>query len=634
MAATVDFTPISTIVLYLWVFVDVLFKAMTLENELPGLTRMVAEFIDVKTCVHYLIMMILVNHGTTTMEKIRYWHIYSKRVKDDYMQGNYNYKSYAYFDLSKICKSSAFNAATHDVVANSMSEKCKTLTWTDKSSQPDTTKEVIDNSKLLKSKGKDNSIGNDTMKDEVKAIEYSDSDESIIIPVDNVDYNKNVDLKNEQNGQKRKRVKTRRICTRRKIITCEENKQSTKAKVSCTFEFDFTAGALLAVKPSKKAFMLAFLILSGLAPTAAAPIQQDPERRGLYEYRLLVTSNCNYRDLIVSRTCQTDEELAQTYIDYCGFADLCNPGFKPVCVSGDDGGMFHICSPEGLTCPKGYRRRAWLNSTDSDVVLVEEVKCPEGKYQSEKSICYDACENRYEDIKDLPAKYAIFSEGNNISPPWIYCDFEKGFYNMDGKFLLEYGEEFKYFPYFCTSVSDVNICATGKYPLPNGTCVLPCKEGLKRDVHDGFLCKVQSQNWADNLPGKEENSIEKEHRQETSRSITEYKGPIEIDMTTQSPGVRTNDADDHEKTTSSAILIAGLVTGFFISLTLAVAFGVLFWAYRTKHKAKSIRIKNESRTENRTIIDKVDNVHITHHVTTGENGTRDAQPFLGGDSQE
>ncbi|XP_053403004.1 uncharacterized protein LOC128558193 [Mercenaria mercenaria] len=76
-----------------------------------------------------------------------------------------------------------------------------------------------------------------------------------------------------------------------------------------------------------------------------------------------------------------------------------------------------------------------------------------------------------------------------VSPPMIYCDFKRGFYSLDGKFLQRFDGELRYQPLECTCVTDYNPCTRGQFPIPNGTCLFPCEEGFERDVHDGFQCK-------------------------------------------------------------------------------------------------------------------------------------------------
>ncbi|XP_053403049.1 uncharacterized protein LOC123538664 isoform X2 [Mercenaria mercenaria] len=365
-----------------------------------------------------------------------------------------------------------------------------------------------------------------------------------------------------------KQVEIRRKDTGWKGNTSQETKpHHAKSDVPSTINYALavvlllTNGRPLVVKPSKKAFLLIVSILFALRPVAATPVQQNHETPGLYEYKLLHTSTCNYADFIRSGTCKRNEAMMDIYIRYCGFADICDSGFKPICVYTADGEMLHICSPKSLVCPKGDWRRVSRKATDSSVVIVQEEKCPKGRYQPYESDCYEACTARHDDIKDLPVQYAIYSKGDNVSPPMIYCDFKRGFYSLDGKFLQKYDEEIRYQPLECTTVTDQNPCSRGLYPIPNGTCLFPCEKGFERDVHDDFKCKEIK--WAETDSSKEELNPKDNDSSQKAEEVTEIS---ELNRTSQL--MNETKTEDNRASNDSHVTI--VIVFVFAALLLAI----------------------------------------------------------------
>ncbi|XP_053403095.1 uncharacterized protein LOC128545894 [Mercenaria mercenaria] len=259
--------------------------------------------------------------------------------------------------------------------------------------------------------------------------------------------------------------------------------------------------------------------------------------------------------------------MMDIYIRFCGFADICDSGFKPICVYTADGEMLHICSPKDLVCIKGYWRRVSRKATDSSVVKVQKEKCPKGRYQPYKSNCYDACTARHEDIKDLPVQYAIYSKGDNISPPMIYCDFENGFYSLDGKFLQKYDGELGYQPLECTGVTDHNPCSRGLYPIPNGTCLFPCEKGFERDVHDDFKCKELK--WAETDPSKEELNPKDNDSSQKAEEATK------ISILNRTSQKLMNETKTEDSRTSNDSHVSIVIVFVFAALLLAIV-GMVF----------------------------------------------------------
>ncbi|XP_060551737.1 uncharacterized protein LOC132713251 [Ruditapes philippinarum] len=398
--------------------------------------------------------------------------------------------------------------------------------------------------------------------------------------------------------------------------------------------FAIIFGSCLKIETSRKAILLLLLIVSGLCPASPAAINNDPKSQRLEEYRLLLTSQCNYRDLIRSESCHKNEISRKTYIDFCRFEDLCDNNSQPTCVDGEGGGMLHICSPKNLTCPKGYRRNAWLDN-DTDVVHVTEEKCPRGRYQPIESNCYVSCLNKHWDLQDLPEQFALYSVGDNISPTWIYCDFEKGFYNMDGKFLLAYDNHFVHYPFFCTSVSDINPCSNGEYPLPNSTCIGSCMKGLERDAHDGFKC-TKSWNGTDVIT-QSEFSSEKAYQQKTSKTDSSTTGPIENTIPTERGNHKPNDEKGPVTTTLQTFVIAVLI-GVVVLIVMVTGLVISF----LQHKQNRSKITNQTsfkKTKNKTIIEQAGSVNIYHGPLEMQNGgtlntSFEMQRFLQGEEEE
>ncbi|XP_060560347.1 uncharacterized protein LOC132720271 isoform X2 [Ruditapes philippinarum] len=397
--------------------------------------------------------------------------------------------------------------------------------------------------------------------------------------------------------------------------TCEKQ-QNAK-----TFAVIF--GCFFRMKTSRKAFLMLLLIVSGLCPASPVAINHDPKSQHFEEYRLLLTSQCNDKDLIRSESCHKNEISRKTYIDFCRFEDLCDNDSEPTCVDGESGGMLHICSPKNLTCPKGYRRNAWLDN-DTDVVHVSEEKCPRGRYQPTESNCYGSCMNKHWDLQDLPEQFVLYSVGDNISPTWIYCDFEKGFYNMDGKFLLAYDDHFVHYPFFCTSVSDINPCSNGEYPLPNSTCIGSCMEGLKRDAHDGFKCtKSWNGTFAITQSGS---SSEKANQQTTTTTNSTTTGPVENTVAHEREHHQPND----EK--GLATHLNNMIFAVFICVIVVIVMIIGLVVCFLKHKKngrKSITLTRNKKTENKTVIENVESVNIYQGIPErGNNAPIEMQRFL------
>ncbi|XP_060560350.1 uncharacterized protein LOC132720273 isoform X2 [Ruditapes philippinarum] len=237
------------------------------------------------------------------------------------------------------------------------------------------------------------------------------------------------------------------------------------------------------------AFVWATLLLSmQFSLVTTSPIQITKDATNEYDYSILKASQCNGIGVLRPRTCGRNEKMFNIYIEFCGFAAMCDPGYKPICIDGDDDETIYFCSPYNLTCKKGYRRKVRKKEADPDLVIVKEEKCPLGTYQPSESDCYNSCAYRHESLEDLPSQYAVYSSGDNASPAMVYCDFHRGFYNPNGNFLTRYDREMTYSSFQCTNVKEHNPCHGVMSPLPDGSCVEPCEAGHSRDVYDNFRC--------------------------------------------------------------------------------------------------------------------------------------------------
>ncbi|XP_060551738.1 uncharacterized protein LOC132713252 [Ruditapes philippinarum] len=189
-------------------------------------------------------------------------------------------------------------------------------------------------------------------------------------------------------------------------------------KTPCiSFSFAFlllTCVPALSVRTEKKALLLSTSVfLVQLLMVTASPIQITNHTPNEYEYKILQTPLCNGIRFMRPHKCERNEKMFNIYIEFCGFATMCDPEFKPICIDGDEDEALYFCSPKVITCKKGYRRKVRKKEADSDLVIVQEEKCPPGTYQPSESDCYNSCANRHENLEDLPNQYAVYSNGDN-----------------------------------------------------------------------------------------------------------------------------------------------------------------------------------------------------------------------------
>lgn len=212
------------------------------------------------------------------------------------------------------------------------------------------------------------------------------------------------------------------------------------------------------------------------------------DERQTRSYNTLDTPVCP-RVTQTARPCPTSDSNFDWLMRLCHYRELCDPEFEPICIQ-VNGLSIYICSEKDLTCPPGIQRSVWIdNNSDPKYLMVLEKPCSPENYQITYSGCYDACQNLHLTVKDIPEEFLVYSYGDTKSPTWIYCNYLKGFYSRDGKFLLDYDQELKFNRDFCINVTQHDPCIENQYPLPNRTCVSPCEQGSYREVSDGFICK-------------------------------------------------------------------------------------------------------------------------------------------------
>jgi hypothetical protein len=63
----------------------------------------------------------------------------------------------------------------------------------------------------------------------------------------------------------------------------------------------------------------------------------------------------------------------------------------------------------------------------------------------------------------------VYTVGNTTNPTQVYCNFQLGYFNGAGNFLLDYDKEELHDPFFCDYVGDYNPCKERQQPLPSIT---------------------------------------------------------------------------------------------------------------------------------------------------------------------
>lgn len=112
----------------------------------------------------------------------------------------------------------------------------------------------------------------------------------------------------------------------------------------------------------------------------------------------------------------------------------------------------------------GIRRIGWVDKEFQNLIVREE-KCPAGTFQAYKSDCFQACTTVHAQLNSIPEKYIVFSEGDSMSPTYVYCNYLEGYFNTRNKTLLNYDQHGMHNPYFCQHVNFSNPCEKGKVVL-------------------------------------------------------------------------------------------------------------------------------------------------------------------------
>ena len=103
----------------------------------------------------------------------------------------------------------------------------------------------------------------------------------------------------------------------------------------------------------------------------------------------------------------------------------------------------------------------WQDEQFLDRVYLQEDDCPNDTYQPTESDCIHACLLTHRNMSDMSGMYILISKGDNINPTKVYCNFRKGYYRLDGKFILNYDTYD-----LCMNVEDYDPCKKGNFPLP------------------------------------------------------------------------------------------------------------------------------------------------------------------------
>ncbi|XP_060554412.1 uncharacterized protein LOC132715425 isoform X2 [Ruditapes philippinarum] len=202
--------------------------------------------------------------------------------------------------------------------------------------------------------------------------------------------------------------------------------------------------------------------------------------------KLLTSKTCNHDNFYSLKSkCHTngiDHNL--TIFDFCEFHKQCSSDEHPVCLNIEKMGVY-VCLQRGLSCSKGRKIIARRDDQLRDIVHLEEVDCPIGTFQPTDSDCIQACSYKHTDMAYLGDRYVVSSEGDNVNPTFVYCNYKKGYYNPEGKLTLNYDRDLIWNPDFCMNE---NKCKNGQFPLPDGRCVSACKHGFERSPPD-FHCQ-------------------------------------------------------------------------------------------------------------------------------------------------
>ncbi|XP_060582441.1 uncharacterized protein LOC132738857 isoform X2 [Ruditapes philippinarum] len=202
--------------------------------------------------------------------------------------------------------------------------------------------------------------------------------------------------------------------------------------------------------------------------------------------KLLTSKTCNHDNFYSLKSkCHTngiDHNL--TIFDFCEFHKQCSSDEHPVCLNIEKVGVY-VCLQRGLSCSKGRKIITRRDDQLRDIVHLEEVDCPIGTFQPTDSDCIQACLYKHTDMAYLGERFAVSSEGDNVNPTFVYCNYKKGYYNPEGKFTLNFDQDLIWNPDFCLNE---NKCQNGQFHLPDGRCVSECEHGFDRSPPD-FHCK-------------------------------------------------------------------------------------------------------------------------------------------------
>lgn len=179
-------------------------------------------------------------------------------------------------------------------------------------------------------------------------------------------------------------------------------------------------------------------------------------------------------------------------MDFC--SNSCPEGTAYICIesSQKEKQTLEFCTPTALECKPGEKGHFTVDGKDPNKVIMTMESCPKGSYQQYTSDCINTCK-KYENLHLLPSEYVVYSNGSNIDPPKVYCNYRAGYYNPYGIMLLDFDDQFQFNSgNRCVHVSEKDPCEIGKVPLPNKTCVFPCHNGYMRDDHDFFRCTIKS----------------------------------------------------------------------------------------------------------------------------------------------
>ena len=114
----------------------------------------------------------------------------------------------------------------------------------------------------------------------------------------------------------------------------------------------------------------------------------------------------------------------------------------------------------------GYRWKVKKDERNYSKIHIIVEKCPHGSYQYGVSDCINACKSKHGDLENIPEWYTVFSNGDNINPTYVYCNYKKGYYNLNGQFRLLYDQRIDHNQ--CGGNVNVNNpCIEGQIPVPS-----------------------------------------------------------------------------------------------------------------------------------------------------------------------